>query len=110
MWSKDTQSEIQMVKEISKRANSNNCLHWWGEKFASLNKMLPVHHDCNPNDQEISHKLKIPTAFLYFQEARFLSRNKKLQVNPDFDNVNNRKTAKERKPYQTESTQYCAII
>ena len=42
-----------MVKEISTRASSNNRLHWWGEKFASLNKILPV-QDYNPNayDQE----------------------------------------------------------
>ena len=41
-----------MVKEICTRASSNNCVHWWGEKFASLNKILPVHQDYNPNDQE----------------------------------------------------------
>ena len=45
------------------RASYNNCLHWWGEKFASLNKILPVHHECNPNGQELLHKLKIRTAF-----------------------------------------------
>ena len=62
MWAKDKLSEIQMVKRMSTRASSNNCLHWWGEKFASLNKILPVHHGCNPNGQEYSHKLKIRTA------------------------------------------------
>ena len=58
-----------MVKRNSTRVNSNNCLHWWGEKFASWikcfnYKILPVHryHDCNPNDQENSHKLRIRKA------------------------------------------------
>ena len=38
MWAKHKQSEIQMVKRNSTRTRSNNCLHWWGEKFASWNK------------------------------------------------------------------------
>jgi len=67
MWAKDKQPEIQMVKRISTSTSSNNWLHWWGEKFASWNKkiyykILPLHHDCNPKDQENSHKLKIRTA------------------------------------------------
>ena len=33
-----------------------------GEKFAAWNIILPVHHDCNPNDQANSHKLKIRAA------------------------------------------------
>ena len=65
MRATNKQSEIQMVKGMRTRASSNNCLHWcwWGETFASLNKILPVHHGCNPNDQENSPTLKIRTAF-----------------------------------------------
>ena len=64
MWAKHKQSEIQMVKRNSTSASSNNCLYCWGENLPSWNKKkyykLPP--DCNPNDPENSHKLKIQTA------------------------------------------------
>ena len=60
-----------MVKEISTRASSNNRLNWWWEKFSSLNKILLVHHDFNPNDQENLHKLKIQTAFSKNRKTNF---------------------------------------
>jgi len=31
-----------MVKRISTSASSNNCLHWWGDKFAFWNKILII--------------------------------------------------------------------
>ena len=40
MRAKHKQSEIQMVKRNSTSISSNNCLHWWGEKFASWNKIF----------------------------------------------------------------------
>ena len=35
------------------------------------NEILPVHHDCNPNDQENSHKLKIRAAFSKNRKMNF---------------------------------------
>ena len=65
MWAKDKQSEIQMVKEIStSKGKFQQLPSLMEEKFASLNKIVPVHHGCNPNDQENLHRLKIPTASL----------------------------------------------
>ena len=53
MWAKDKQSEIQMVKEISTcKGKFQQLPSLMGEKFASLNKILPVCQDYNPNDQE----------------------------------------------------------
>ena len=48
-----------MVKEICTKASSNNCLQLLGEKFASLNEILPVHQDYNPNDQERISKSQV---------------------------------------------------
>ena len=59
MWAKDKQSEIQMVKEISTcKGKFQQLPSFLGEKFASLNKLLPVNHGCNPNDEEYSRKFK----------------------------------------------------
>ena len=89
-----TDSEIiQMVKRISTRARSNNCLYWWGEKFGSLNKkidykILQLHHGCNPKDQENSHKLKIWTASSKNRKMNF--RLKGQWIHPDFDFVSHK--------------------
>ena len=63
IWAKHRQSEIQMVERTSTSASSNNCLHWWREKFASWNKNFVIKY-CQYtmtaifNDQENSHKLQ----------------------------------------------------
>ena len=91
MWAKHKQSEIQMVKRNSPSLSSKNCLHWWGEKFASWNKkkyykMPPVYHDCKPNDQENSHKLQIRTAFSKNRKVNFCLKMK-LAVNSSWFRV-----------------------
>ena len=66
MWAKHKQSEIRMVRRNSTNASSDNCLYRWGEKFTFWNKFDLINTastpDCNPNDQENSHKLQIRTA------------------------------------------------
>ena len=67
MWVKDKESKIQMVKETSTRASSNQIVpvepwQWWGENF-SINKIVPVHHDFNSNVEENSQELKIKFRF-----------------------------------------------
>ena len=60
MWAKDKQSEIQMVNDISIcKGKFQQLPSLMGEKYSSLKKILPVHHGCNPNGKEYSHKLKI---------------------------------------------------
>ena len=64
MSANDKQSEIRMVKEFRTcKGKFQELPSLMGEKFAAWNKILPVHHGCNPNGQEYSHKLKIRTAF-----------------------------------------------
>ena len=97
MWATKKKSAIQMVKGMRTRASSDNCLHWWEEKFGSLNKnmdnkVLPLHHGCNPNDQENLHRLKIQTAFLKIRKM-----NLRLEINwqwihSDLDNVSQSET------------------
>ena len=63
MWANHKQSEIQMVKKIAQEhvpatAFIDGKRNFLPEK-KNYYKILP---DCNPNDQENSHKLKIATA------------------------------------------------
>ena len=63
MGAKHKQSEIQMVKRKAQAqvlttasiVGRRNLL----PEIKKLFKILPVHHDCNPNDQENFHNLKI---------------------------------------------------
>ena len=66
MRTKHKQSEIQKVKRNSTSTSSNNC-----QKLKFIIKILPVHHDCNNNDQNNSHKLLIQTAFLKNRKMNF---------------------------------------
>ena len=65
----------QNGQENCTSASSNNCHHWWGEKFASWKndyKILPVHHECNPKDQKNSQKLHIRTTSLKTRKIYFI--------------------------------------
>ena len=76
-WFQLCEPKINNLKSKSPRklallwASSHNCLYCWGEKFAPWNKILPVHHGCNPSDPENLHKLKIGTAFSKKRKMNF---------------------------------------
>ena len=64
-----------MVKRNTTSTSSNNCLHWWERnllpKIILFYKILPVHHDCNSNDQEHSHKLQTQAASSKIRNMNF---------------------------------------
>ena len=91
MWAKDKQYEIQMVNDISIcKGKFQQLPSLMGEKFTSLNKILPVHHGCNLNGQEYSHKLKIWTAFSINRKMNFCLEINWEWIHPDFDYVSQR--------------------
>ena len=64
MWAKHKQSEIQMVKRNSTSASSNNCLHWWGEKFASWNKNLVIKYcQCTMTAIQMIKRISVSSKF-----------------------------------------------
>ena len=75
-WYRLSEPKINNVKSKWSKENEDMgkfrqlpSLMW--EKFACLNKIQSVHHGCNPNDQENSHKLKIWTVFSKNRKTNF---------------------------------------
>ena len=53
---------IQMINRNCIRANSKKYTHWWERNLLPEKRYYKILPDCNPNDQENSHKLQIWTA------------------------------------------------